>query len=114
MCLFHITDCGSDVRNVSQLVNAFNFPCLAHIINLIVQKFILQANAFDSADDETESVSGDDSEDEVEPRFCSAVGSVKEIVAKITRTPKLIDQLHQAHSILQEPELSLITPNTTR
>ena len=38
---FFTTDCASDVCKVARLTQKFMFPCLCHIINLIVRRFVL-------------------------------------------------------------------------
>ena len=99
----HITDCGSGVRKVSELVHAFHFPCLADVINLIVQRFLLQITNAGNDDDEPDS----DDEDEYQNTKYNEV-------AKISRTPKLTDQLKSAQEILKEPNLTVVVLNSTR
>ena len=41
-----VTDCGSDVQNTAEIFNAYKFPCLAHVINLCVKKFLLDVANF--------------------------------------------------------------------
>ena len=36
-----VTDMGSDVQKVARLADKFTFPCLCHVINLIVKDFLL-------------------------------------------------------------------------
>ena len=37
-------DCGSDACKVARLAQKFTFPCLCHVINLIVKNFVLNLN----------------------------------------------------------------------
>ena len=97
----HITYCGSDVRKVSELVHAFHFPCLAHVIILIVQRFLLQITNASNDDGEPDS---DDEDEYQNPKKNNEVKTrAKDIVAKTSRTPKLTDQLKSAQKFSRNP-----------
>ena len=76
---------------------------MADVINLIVQRFLLQITNAGNDDDEPDS----DDEDEYQNTKYNEV-------AKISRTPKLTDQLKSAQEILKEPNLTVVVLNSTR
>ena len=52
---FHTTDCGKDVQNFVEVIddkNIYNFRCLAHIVTLIVKKYVLAIEATEEDDDD--------------------------------------------------------------
>ena len=77
-----ITDLGSDMQLCARLCKIDNFPCLAHILNIIAKRFILQnAEAEDAQNDDF----GFDPDIEVTPpdhAYESTIQKVRAIVRK--------------------------------
>ena len=81
------TDCGLDVQSVAGIMGWCNFPCLAHINNLIVQKFVLSFTQ-EYLDDSVDEI------DEASLNINSVVELVKLCVSDIHASSALHKKLH--------------------
>ena len=107
---YMVTDCGSDVQKVAQDADIFNFPCLCHIINLIVKRLLIE-NFDDFADE-------DDFEFITDSRYrlnySDIILKVRSTVKDILSKPTLCDRLKAAQNIQGNTPLKLVAENATR
>ena len=115
-----VTDRGSDVQAACRVLNLHNFPCLAHVINLIVKRFVtgLTGDVTRMADEQVTAESDDEySEDEIIPptlQFCYVIEKARQITAKILRTSSLQDKILQLQKTLKLREVKVVVENVTR
>ena len=90
------TDCGSDVQKVARDTNIFSFPCLCHIINLIVKQLIV--NEYDTTDDSDGEI--DEADDiNISTSFKYVIAKVRYVVKEVTSKPTLANRLRNAQNI---------------
>ena len=115
-----VNDCGSDVVHATvDIMGLYHFPCLAHVINLIIKRLVfdIESDAEYAPDCENDSDAEDvDSDDENENhvQFSADIRKALEIVQNIHRTTKLQDKLRSLQQLANVPELKIINENTTR
>ena len=86
---YMVTDCGSDVQKVARDTNNFSFPCLCHIINLIVKRLIV--NEYDTTDDSDAEI--DEADDtNISTSFKYVIAKVRYVVKEVTSKPTLAEQ----------------------
>ena len=119
-----ISDCGSDVQLAGRIANVFTFPCLAHVINLIVKQFICNVgNETENFDEEQlnalnsdcDSDNDDDENDNTfETMLSGTVHRLRELCRKIKKSPTLRDKLANVQLALGQTILSIVIDNKTR
>ena len=112
-----ITDCGSDVQKACETMGWFNFPCLPHVINLCVKKYIFVSDG-DECDDFVFDEDNDDISDaeiEYNKSLCNSdINAVRKIVKKINGSALLRDRFSDLQQSFNRPLKNLILDNATR
>ena len=99
-------DCGSDVCKVARLAQKFLFPCLCHMINLIVKRFVLNLDL--------QTLESDDVDEYNDEQFDDVVQKTRRFVAKVKNSPLLEDRLGKIQIEMSGSSLKLIRDNATR
>ena len=117
-----ITDCGSDMQKVGDIFNWFTFPCLAHIVNLIVKRFICSDSVnSDSGCDVPEprtDIESDEDEDTstecTQSYFNNAIQVARQIVRDVHRKPLVRDRLEELQVLAQKVPKKVLIDCRTR
>ena len=109
-----VTDMGSDVQKVARVANKFTFPCLCHVVNLIVKDFMLKTGADIPDDDELEFEA--DGADPEEAEITDVVIRVKREVRRVRHRIDMETRLTKAQEVKNGKgfALKLIQDNATR
>ena len=101
-----VTDCGSDVQKVSDTMGWYIFPCLAHVVNLMVKN--LNFNIGNESDTDF-----DGNEENDEPPAGSFIGIIENVrnAVDLLHKNKRHDRLP---AIRLGSNLSIIEENCTR